>query len=317
MPLDMRLSTPRRGAPLALALALTLAAAAGCASARRIGIGEISPAFKDSLRAYEAETDLQVARAAAPALMKLIEGLLETAPNDRELLEVVARGWTEFAFAFLEDDFEALPNDAAHADERQRLTARASLLYDRAFGFAARRLQDDDHQIKGALAADVDTLKRRLESLSPAAVPGLAFAGMALASSVNLNRTDPSRAVDLPKAIALLERSRQLQPSYYYGGPQMALGLIYCAAPKAAGGDPERGQRYFDEAIAQTGGKYLLPRVMAARHCAVRRGDRDGFLRTMREALTAPPTAERQFHLANEVAKRRAARYLAEVARYF
>ena len=304
-----------------LALAL-VAATAGCASARRAGVGAASPTFTASLRAYEAETDLAIARAAAPALMKLIEGLLETAPNDRELLDVVARGWAEFAFAFLEDDFESLPNDAAHADERARLAARATALYDRAFGFAARRLQDDDHDIERAFAGDVDTLIARVAKLPKSAVPGLVFGGLALASAVNLNRTDPSRAVDLPKAMALLERARSLDPSSYYGSAQMVLGLIYCSASNAAGGDPARGQQLFDEASAQTGGRYLLPKVMAARQCAVRRGDRAGFERAMKAALATPPSPRndevgRHYNIANEVAKRRAARYLAEIASYF
>lgn len=314
----MRRSAPR----LALALAVTVTVAAGCASARRAGVGAASPTFTASLSAYESETDLSVARAAAPALMKLVEGLLETAPSDRDLLAVVARGWAEFAFAFLEDDFESLPNDRQHADERARLTARATALYDRAFFFAARLLVDDDGDIERALAADVDTLRARVARLPKRAVPGLVFGGLALASSVNLNRSDPSRAVDLPKAMALLERARALDPSYYYGGAQMVLGLIYCSAPKSAGGDPARGQKLFDESAAQTGGRYLLPKVMAARQCAVRRGDRAGFERALGDALATPPAPRsddvaRHYNLANEVAKRRAARYLAEVATYF
>jgi hypothetical protein len=82
-----------------------------------------------------------------------------------------------------------------------------------------------------------------------------------------------------------------------------------------------RGQRWFDEASAQTGGKYLLPSVMAARHCAVRRGDRAGFERALGQAVATAPapvrSEERRYNLGNEVAKRRAARYLAEVAEYF
>lgn len=309
---------PRRRAPATAAVLLaTLVLPPGCGTARRVGVNEASPVLKASLRAYEAETDLEVARAAAPAMLKLVEGLLETAPNDRELLEIVARGWSEFAFGFLEDDFESLPNDAAHAAERQRLSLRATALYDRAFRFAARRLQDDDADIERALGADADTLRARLARLGKPAVPGLVFAGLALASAINLNRTDPSRVVDLPKAIALLERARDLDPTYYYGGAQMVLGIIYCSAPASEGGDPARGQRWFAESIAQTQGQYWLARVMAARMCDVRRGDRAGFERTLRQIVAAPPTAERRYRLANEVARRRAARYLAEVAQYF
>ena len=49
-----------------------VASAAGCATARRVGVNQASPLFTTSMRAYETETDLAVARAAAPALMKLI-----------------------------------------------------------------------------------------------------------------------------------------------------------------------------------------------------------------------------------------------------
>jgi hypothetical protein len=294
----------------------------GCAGARRVGVGAAAPTFTASLRAYETETDLSVARAAAPALMKLVEGLLETAPSDRDLLTVVSRGWAEFAFAFVEDDFESLPNDQEHADERARLSTRATALYDRAFTFAANLLEDDDHDIRRALAADVDTLRPHLDKLPKRAVPGLVFGGLAMASAINLNRSDPSRAVDLPKAMAMLERARSLDPTYYYGGAQMVLGLIYCSGPKAAGGDPARGQQLFDESAAQTSGRYLLPKVMAARYCAVRRGDRAAFERILKEALSTPPSPRsdevgRHYNLANEIAKRRAARYLAEQASYF
>ena len=61
---------------------------------------------------------------------------------------------------------------------------------------------------------------------------------------------------------------------------------------------------------------------MAARQCAVRRGDRVAFERDLKAALATPPSPRndevgRHYNLANEVAKRRAARYLAEAATYF
>ena len=236
--------------------------------------------------------------------MKLVEGLLETAPSDRDLLTVVSRGWAEFAFAFLEDDYESLPNDSEHADERARLSTRATALYDRAFTFAANLLEDDDRDIRRALAADVDTLRPHLDKLPKRAVPGLVFGGLAMASAINLNRSDPSRAVDLPKAMAMLERARSLEPSYYYGGAQMVLGLIYCAGPKAVGADPARGQQLFDESAAQTSGRYLsaegdggaLLRGATRRSCRLRappqRGAGDAAVAAQRRGR--PPLQPRQ-----------------------
>lgn len=288
-----------------------------CGAVRHGAVTETAPVIKASFHAFEAETDVEIARAAAPAILKLVEGLLETAPDDRDLLETAARGWNEYAFGFLEDDLESLPNDERHAGERERLVLRASALYDRAFGLAARILGSLDSEMPRALAGDAAGLEQRIAGLKKEAVPGLLFGGLALASTANLNRADPSRGVDLPKAIALLERSRALDPAYYFGGAQMVLGIIFCSTPKAAGGDPARGRRYFEEAIAETRGQYLLPRVMSARACDVRLGERANFEKALNDALATPQSSERRYRLGNEIAKRRAGRYLAEAGKLF
>src|SRR5262249_4072086 len=147
--------------------ALVLVAA--CGPARHVAVTESAPVLKTSMHAFEAETDLGVARAAAPAMLKLVEGLLETAPGDRELLEIVARGWPEFAFASLGDDLGSLP--AGGDDERERLILRAVGLYDRAFGYATRILGDD---LRRAIAGDPAELERRLAAVGDEdVVPGL------------------------------------------------------------------------------------------------------------------------------------------------
>src|SRR3979411_2024359 len=76
----------------------------------RYAIGLAAPTLRDSLNALEQESDLEVARAAIPGQMLTLEGLLVSAPKQPILLELVARGWVEYAFGILEDDYESLPN---------------------------------------------------------------------------------------------------------------------------------------------------------------------------------------------------------------
>jgi hypothetical protein len=97
----------------------------------------------------------------------------------------------------------------------------------------------------------------------------------------------------------------------------MLLGTIYSSQGKAMGGNPEAAKKYFDEAIAATGGKYLLTKVMMARYYAVVTQDRPLFESTLKAVLATSDDVWPDQRLANELAKRRAKRYLEHVEDYF
>ncbi len=83
------------------------------------------------------------------------------------------------------------------------------------------------------------------------------------------------------------------------------------------GGDPEAAKRYFDEAIQATGGKYLMVKVLMAKTYAVVTQDRALYESLLKEVLNTPASVFPEQRLANELAKRRAKRYLDHVEDYF
>jgi hypothetical protein len=93
--------------------------------------------------------------------------------------------------------------------------------------------------------------------------------------------------------------------------------MIKASQGKSIGGDPEGAKKYFDEAIAATGGRYLMTRVMMARFYAVTAQDRELFESTLKAVLDAPADIYPEFRLANELARRRASRYLKHASDYF
>jgi hypothetical protein len=230
---------------------------------------------------------------------------------------VLAQGYLEYAFGFLEDDYEAMPDDPKHQVERDALAARATDLYDRSLRYALDLLATWDKQFPDMFKKDVASADGETKKVEKEGAPGLLFAGVALASGINLNRTDLARVVELPKAIALVKRSHELDPAFYNAGAAMTLGIIYCSQGKAIGGDPDLGKKYFDEAIAATGGKYLMTKVMLARNYAVIVQDRPLFEKTLKEVIATPADVYPAQRLANELAKKRAARYLAHAEDYF
>ena len=86
---------------------LLLLLLAGCA-VREYAVEKLSPTLARGARALEAEPDLELAKSAIPATLKQTEGLLETAPHDRTLLEAASQGSLEYAFGPLLDDLESL-----------------------------------------------------------------------------------------------------------------------------------------------------------------------------------------------------------------
>ena len=66
-----------------------------------------------------------------------------------------------------------------------------------------------------------------------------------------------------------------------------------------------------------TGGKYLMPKVMYARFYAVITQDRPLFEKTLKEVIAAPHDLWPEQRLPNELAKKRAQRYLAHAEDYF
>lgn len=267
--------------------------------------------------AFGYESDLEFVREAGPANLVTLAGFLYSSPKSRYLLHSCAQGFSEYTFGFLEDDLEQLPDDDKHEAQRKALTSRATDQYDRALGYALRLIALDDKNFEAAFKKDVAATEGAAKKLDKDSTAGLLFAGISLASGINLNRNDVARVVNLPKAVAMIKRSYELDPKFHNSNAAMLLGVVHASQGKAMGGNPELAKKFFDEAVANTGGKFLLIKVMFARTYAVTTQDRPLFESTLKEVLAAAPDILPEQRLANEIAKRRAKRYLDHVEDYF
>jgi hypothetical protein len=78
------------------------------------------------------------------------------------------------------------------------------------------------------------------------------------------------------------------------------------------GGDPDQAHLLFDQVIKATKGRYQMAQVMFARYYATITLDRPLFEKTLKDVLATPASVWPEQRLANELAHRRAARYLAQ-----
>src|SRR5580658_6654486 len=110
----------------------------GC-SVKRYAINQLGNALAGSGTTFAADEDPELIRAAVPFSLKLVESLLAENPRHPGLLLAAARGFTQYAYAFVQEDADEIEDtDRVRA---AALRARAAKLYVRARNYGLRGLE--------------------------------------------------------------------------------------------------------------------------------------------------------------------------------
>ncbi|PID39743.1 MAG: hypothetical protein CSA65_07220 [Proteobacteria bacterium] len=291
-------------------------------SLKSIALKQTVGILKESLPAFEQEWDYELVERSLPANIKTVEGFLVSAPNDQDLLLMLARAYGAYAMVLIEDRMEqakarADASDAIETPEVDRHRLRAREMYSRAHRYALRALEERRPGFSAAFAKGRDALKRALKTCDKDDVPALFWVGMPLASAVNIGRDDVTMIAKLPHLEALMTRVVALDEGYYYAGAHLVLGGLYGGVGKMLGGDPVKAKKHFERALILTKRRFLLVQTMYARTLAVQLQDKKLFRSLLEEVLTATSAILPEQRLANVAAKRKAARTLARQGELF
>lgn len=263
--------------------------------------------------ALNQESDYDFAKAAAPASLKTVEGFHLASPDNEVLITILARGYCEYTFGFIE--FDMMQAGAAGNDEmEQHLAKRATGMYLRCMNYALQLLGSSWEK---ALHGDDKGWEAKVKGAGKGDVTGLYFTALGLVSAINMNKDDIEMVAYLNKAKIAFDRVVQLDPNFYNGGAYMALGMLHSARPPALGGDPAMGKQMFEKASAVTNGKFLLPKVLMGYAVGRITNDREFFHKTLVQVLETSPAIFPENRLANEIAHLRAKFYLAHEKEYF
>jgi hypothetical protein len=258
------------------------------------------PILESGNVAMNQETDLELARAAIPANLKLVEGLIQELPDNADLRIQAAQGFYGYAYGFVEDE-----------DNK-----RASALYRRGWEHARRALQVSGLRGDITVLSD-DELKRQSGDLGRGSVPALFWTASCWAKWIDMNRDDPARIADLGKAAALMERVLELDENYYHGGAHLFFGVYYGARPPMLGGNFARSAKHFEKARALTQGKLLLVDLLQAEYLAHQQLDRHQFHERLTAVLNAPPDIYPEMALVNAIAQQKAGKLLTKEEEWF
>jgi hypothetical protein len=304
---------------LALLLVLTAVSSAGC----DIGKLTVNTTSKVLLRAQpslQQESDYELARQAIPGALKTIEGFWIVDPENERLIQILTEGYCQYGTGFVEDDWEAarLNKDLAATEYH---SARATKIFNRCLNYALARLGD---RWKRDLFGDDPTVKKLLQEDGGGGKRfSMLYAGLALGSIINHNLTRMEMLGYLPTVELIqhhvLELDKKNPPKNlaHAALPYIALGMIHTGRPTAMGGQPDRAREYFEQALKVTGGKFLLARALMGYRVGLAKGDRKFFHDQLKQVLETDPAIWPEQRLANEVAHRKARRYLSKEKELF
>src|SRR5438270_730817 len=105
----------------------------GC-SIKRYAVNQVGNALAGGGTTFASDDDPELVRAAVPFSLKLMETLIAESPRHSGLLLAAASGFTQYAYAFVEEDAEETEPKDFEASEEMKIRARKLYLRARNYG---------------------------------------------------------------------------------------------------------------------------------------------------------------------------------------
>lgn len=279
---------------------LAAALASGC-SVRKYAINKLGDALAHSGSTFASDDDPELVRQAVPFSLKLIESLIAESPRHPGLLLAAARGFTQYAYAFVQQPAEELESKDLAAS--RELRDRARRLYLRARNYGLRGLEARhpgfDQALRAHPTAAVNALRKE-------ELPMIYWTAASWAAAIALSKDHPEVVADFPLVEALAERALALDEAYEAGALHTFM-MTFELARKGAPGDPmARVKRHFDRAMELAQGAQAGPLVSWAENVSVQRQNVGEFKSMLNRALAVDPNSRPEWRLENLVLQRRA-----------
>ena len=272
----------------------------GC-SVKRMAINKVGDALAGSGTTFASDDDPELVKAAVPFSLKLMEGLLNESPRHEGMLLATASGFTEYAYAFVQQDADELEDKDLAAAEEMR--GRARRLYLRARNYGLRGLEVKHKGFEKALRADP---KRAVSVATVKDVPRLYWTALSWAGAISLSKDNPDLIAEMPAVEAMMDRALMLNEAFDFGAIHAFLITYEMSRPGGTGDPAARSRQHFERVLALTKGMQAGPMVSYAEAVCVQQQDQKQFETLLHQALAINPDAKPEWRLVNLIMQRRA-----------
>ena len=287
------MKTPRAAVAL---LALVLPACA----VKKLAVNSLGNALAESGGTYASDDDPDLIADATPFALKTIESLLAASPRHRGLLLAAARGFTQYGYAFVEQEADfAEEQDLARATH---LRDRARRLYLRALDYGLRGLEVDLPELRTRLRQDPEAALARATRKQ---LPLLYWTANAWGAAISISKSDSELTADQRSAEALMRRALALDEAYEWGSIHDFF-ITYEGGRSSVGGSIAEARKHLDRALALSKGCRAAPFVAFAETVDVTQQDGEEFDKLLHQALDVDPDKVPELRLSNLIYQRRA-----------
>lgn len=291
--------------------ALLLLVGTGSCSIKRFAANGMANAIAEGSDVYARDDDPELVREAVPFGLKTMESLLEVVPKHRGLLLAACQGFTQYAYAFVQLEADAI--EWSDYERAKHLRDRARRLYLRALDYGLRGLERDYRGIGEELMTHPDSAARRIGEDH---LPLLYWTAASWGSAIGLAKDRPELLADLPAVRALIERGLALDETFDGGAFHEAM-IALEALPATAGGSVDRARMHFQRAVDLSNGGKVGPYVTLAESVTIMTQDRAEFERLLHQALAVDPDKNPQQRLSNLILQQKARTLLEHVDEFF
>lgn len=253
------------------------------------------PVLDNARDAAIASDDLRTFQDGAAANLFLLEGLIQTDPDNDALRLNASMMYFSYAFSTHEE------NDPEYA----------SLLYRKGVAHG-RAILTKNKKFASDFGVPFEEFEKTLPALRKHDVPAAVWTAANWAQFISLHLDSTAVLRDIPKVTALLERAAALDGTFFEGLPHVMIGSLHAFRPPMFGGSPEKSLANFETAFGIGGESFLLSKYFFARYYLYRIQDGDEFRRVLQGIIDAPEPAVSPYRLLNLIARKKSATLLGE-----
>lgn len=284
----------------------------------QVTVGTTAKVLVRAQPSLQMESDYQLAHDAIPGALKTIEGFWVVDPENENLIGILTEGYCQYGTGFVEDDWE-VARFAKKLDDIEYHNARATRIFTRCLNYALKQLGSEWQK---QLFEAPEAVAKLAKATGGDKRNQMMWAALALGSVINHNLERAEMLAYQPTIRILLDRVLELDKAKlparadYAALPHIAYGMLHSAASAQFGGRADLAKLEFETALKLTAdkdhpdGRLLLARTLMGYRLGVMTNDRKFFHEQLKKVLETPPSVWPEQRLANEVAHRRARRYL-------
>jgi hypothetical protein len=280
-------------------------------SVKKYAIKQLGNSLSGMDASFASDDDPDLVRAALPFSLKLVETLIDANPKDESLLLAACTGYTQYAYAFVQEDA-----DESEDTDRVRATAlraRAAKLYVRARNYGLRGFEVKHPDFVKRLK---ENPKQAAGELKKSEVPLMYWTTVSWAAALSASH-DFAMLPEIPRFEALADRVLQIDDDYNEGAIH---GFMITYEMSRLVPKPDRfaiAKKHLDRNLELAQGHQAAPYVTYAESVLVAQKDKAGFQQMLREALKIDPNTWPEHRQLNLVMERRARWLLSRTDKLF